>query len=287
MKNFILLFHGREGSSAIITHLGSHPQITVPLFEDFDYKNFKTAFPDVSFPGMLEAIFATGQLKSAYELVKEGGCPLPARGQQSIGFKWRPWGRVEQIAGILATSNVAVFPLYRRDIVEMVASLYFTWEVVPNLPGLEELGITGGQMQFRFSALREQEKAQVRSIIDQERFRLPVEYARQRILTALKQKQRTAEEFILPLIDQGLDVVNLYYEDYVSDASGFVGNVFEILGCSAPSVEASGPTFEKARRGDIRQQIENLDEINSDPVVREAVAAFEALIESQRMRTSE
>ncbi len=39
MRHAVILFSGREGSSAIVSHLRRHPRIAVPLFEDLDDYN--------------------------------------------------------------------------------------------------------------------------------------------------------------------------------------------------------------------------------------------------------
>jgi hypothetical protein len=99
MRHAVILFSGREGSSAILSHLRRHPRIAVPLLEELDhYMLAQQVAPELHghLPAALRRTFRTGRYEPAFFAPGSGG-ELPDSGRHTA-FTWRGWNLEPPVA---------------------------------------------------------------------------------------------------------------------------------------------------------------------------------------------
>lgn len=154
-NNFVILYQSREGSTAIINSLSWQAGVRIPLVEELDDYLFLRHHPMDQLYEVLDHVFATG----AY-----GGAPMaPDRLRPSdatirydvVGFKWRLFGDISQVARVFEKHRVMVFVLSRTDFLELVSSTYihdnanyFRSDVaIGNYPQFTALRLSGAKKQ--------------------------------------------------------------------------------------------------------------------------------------------
>jgi len=117
-RNFLISYSGRVGSSALVDTLKAIPGFLVPVFEDLDYWHIEQR------GGLDEHSEATihHAVDYTYRTIPDGSDPA----RTSVGFKWRIWGEIDRVSGVLRDHGVVVLNMVRCDIVEYIASLYLT-----------------------------------------------------------------------------------------------------------------------------------------------------------------
>ena len=122
--NFLILYSSKVGSSAIISSLSAQKGIRVPLIEDLDQYRFKKTAHHPSVSRAMRDIFETGVYENASmpELILKN--PTPFDEVQSIGFKWRYWGDLGNLAKFFKANNISIFVLTRKNFLNFVCSFY-------------------------------------------------------------------------------------------------------------------------------------------------------------------
>jgi len=269
MRNFILAYTGREGSTAIIRGLANHSRIVVPLREDLDRRHMSEE-DRRSLPTILDRVLATGVFPAETAGRDRGG---PSSGADAaIGFKWRLWSSPRQIAPILIRHDVLLFHLKRRDFVNWCLSLYFSHEILGEGRDYHP--------QFAVKGIRDPEARQRRiSEIRNRRFAVDIDrfaaLASARFDWALALWARVEH-----LRELGVATAPVHYEDFVDDGAAFLADMLGRIGLPyEPDVLSI--KFEKVNRADLRGQIDNLDVVAADRRVDRMARAWERLVRNE------
>ena len=277
-RNFVMLFRGREGSSPIITQLGTHPEINVPIFEHLDKKNARKRCPDARAHLLLDGLLGSGDLAAADAFAQENADLPPRSDDRAIGFKWRAWGSPERIATTLQQHQAIIFHLFRRDFLESTASIYFSRFVVPEIPELKAIRLSDGlHTQFNFRRLRPERQHEVQEIMRAWRFTLPADFTLSRMTKNLAEKKKMARTYVDPVAAAGLTVRHVFYEDYLADPPGLIAAMCRTIGCDPELSADTRPRYAKVNKGNLLEQVENLDELRQHPGIAERLADFETL----------
>lgn len=113
-KLLVILYTGREGSSAIIETMRNSNEVYVPVFETFDEYMFSGKFPSTSLLSILSNIEVLKNTNDNFEpfysdLYKESF---------TICFKWRPWGESNILDELSKIYDLHVILLARRNAIE-------------------------------------------------------------------------------------------------------------------------------------------------------------------------
>jgi hypothetical protein len=265
-RNFVIVYSGREGSSAIIKAFADRTDIAIPVIEEFDqYQCAEIADEDVPIilRNMLKTSYFSKSANRRVEQASQGALP----DTRAVGFKWRIWGKAERIAEVLRDHDVVVFELLRSDIMNLALSLYLTTYVLPleQEPRFARI-LRDPNPQFRIRRLEPHQQEEVISLIRSCKF--SVDPAR---FTAIMQdylasKRLIRQQYIGWFETCRLNVHTLFYEDFLSDAAGFLSRVATLIGTTIdPGRE---PFYPKINRDDIRTQITNLTELESNREVQ-------------------
>lgn len=223
--NFVILYNGREGSSAIINTLSGQNGIYVPLFEDLDRYQFLKRFKARDIPATLKDIFSTGaypnKSKDSTNLqYVEDKTPV-----ETIGFKWRIYGDTVKIGQIFTDNNVTVYLLSRREFLDLTCSSYihtFGNAIQSSIEIAEH-------PQFNTKSLSREELEDHFSKLSAQSFRLVSRWflksARQ--LTRVKSHQ---QRLLKQLAAQGVKVRVIYYEDFDKNPEVFIKGFMSNLG---------------------------------------------------------
>jgi hypothetical protein len=261
-RNFVILYCGREGSSAIMKAFVNRSDITIPVVEDFDrYQCPEVDENDV--PIILRRTLATARFSTLVDRATDRLSDIALPDTPAVGFKWRIWGDPDGIAEVLLDHNVVIFELLRSDIVNLALSLYLTTYVLP----LEQNNrfaqiLRDPNPQFRIRRLEQSDQEEVISFIRSREFSVDpgrfIPIMEQYAASRLQIRRRYVDLFKA----YQLEVCTLYYEEFLADAADFLGRVASVIGVTI----ASGQElfFPKVGRKDVRTQVINLAELESN-----------------------
>jgi hypothetical protein len=108
MKNIVVIYIGREGSSAIVSSLGKHSKINLPIFEHMDFSNVKKRLGS----SVIDKVdMGIDNLLIGYEFGDKifDENPECDRSSKQLVFKWRPWGDIKKVSGVLKIPNTCYF----------------------------------------------------------------------------------------------------------------------------------------------------------------------------------
>lgn len=126
MRNFIILFNGHEGSSAIISHLRKFPDINIIWYEPLDNCHLKQPLTNPDLLTLLNYIYDT-KIKNRYQLASSlylkysDKALFPFEQNKSVGFKMRirEWPTLEKV---FKEHNVVVLVLIRQNLLKLGVS---------------------------------------------------------------------------------------------------------------------------------------------------------------------
>ncbi|SDW99233.1 hypothetical protein SAMN05444358_102139 [Ruegeria halocynthiae] len=266
-RNFIILFHAREGSTAIVDALSRHKDISVPILEELDrfwINKFYKSNPDFNLLNTMDKIFSSNTFDLGDDWGFQNYISSNKRGQpvESIGFKWRPHGPIKDIAKIFKKNNVQVFILARRDFLELVASLAISKTAKKGAAG-------HGHAQFDYANMSEQEQASYRKNLETTMHRVSLASILgimfRRIAVAIRFRL-----FALRLTFLGVDIKYLFYEDFRDEPEDFLNDICSyglLLQKNLDSL-TDGQIIKKASQVPARDRIIDYDRTCSFFVVR-------------------
>lgn len=247
-RNFVIIYAAREGSSSIIGELSRHPDIVVPVFEEFDAHWIAKFFPDLDLGAAMDTAFRSGLFEReevygrknfvAYDAERVRGRD---RSEFSVGFKWRPHGSHKRSTALFAAHEVLVFHLIRRDFRELICSLYLSQQSID--------GKAIGHAQFAIaSGSQEGQKVadQLRDMKVAARF-WPM------LVLMIKRVGRAwmHARFLNSARRAGLTVRTLCYEDYLTDPKGFLSDICLKIGV-APDAPLAGDVAKPLQKATTR-----------------------------------
>lgn len=264
MKNVVIIYSGREGSSAIVSSLGKHSQISLPIFEHMDYANVKQRFGRDAFD---KVDVALNNLLSGYGFgdsifeEKPGGI----RSNKHIVFKWRPWGDMVKVAEKFREHDVLVLSLARKDVVNHALSKYFTNRVISEGKGVFH-------PQFHVKKLDPEEREAYIKKLRESDFSVDVDKYVEDLESYVSAKEAMCKK-VFTLEEAGVEVKHVFYEDFLSDNVRFLGGVLDALGLECEE-SVSNSDFVKVNRDNLRDQVLNIEAVEGDRKVCELVAKY-------------
>jgi hypothetical protein len=241
LRNFVILYSGREGSSALIDALGRHPRVYVAAFEHLDLGNLREHVDDPK--------AQIGEILD--RALCDGDVPGRARnyaGQPVIGLKWRPFGDAATVRALQRNHSRVIF-LYRSNALARALSMTFRPE----------------HTQFRLAKLTAAERASALEDLRNERFVAAPADVADSIRSYRRLKARHWATYCRPEVE----TKTLEYEWFCSDPLAAVNDVLSFLDLE-PFDELPPARFVRTHT-DIEQQCENLSEIRGDRSVRQAL----------------
>lgn len=276
-RSFVILYTGREGSSAIIKAFADRQDIIVPVMEDFDpYACADLVEGDV--PAILNHMLGTARFSKGadHQVTRPPAGTLPR--PPAVGFKWRIWGDATRIAEVFREHGVVVFELLRHDIVNLALSLYLTNFVLP----LEQLCrfpeiIHDPNPQFRTRWLERAAQEEVIKFIRSREFAVDLHKFIKLMEGYAAGRQHIRTKYVDVFRAAGLEVHTSFYEDFLTNPTMFLSRMAELLSIKIdPNRE---PYYRKVARDDIRTQVTNLSELEtSREVLRIKLSYYDRLL---------
>lgn len=266
MRHAVVLFSGREGSSAILSHLRRHPRIAVPLFEELDhYMLVQELAPELHchLPSALRRTFRTGRYEPAF-FAPGSGEELPDSGRHTA-FKWRGWNLEPPVAEAFAAEDAGIFLLNRRDLLNLALSLYFTREVIG--------GGTLVHPQFLLFRMPLAERPGYLADLRSRHFPVDPEVLARDMRGFIGEKQRVVRAMRV-FAAAGVPAWPVWYEDFAREPRPFLAGMLDRLGLDMPP-EVLETEYVKVSREDMREQVENLAELEAAPGIREQVERWQ------------
>jgi len=266
-RNFILMFQGKEGSSAYVSHLGNHPRISVPLFEELERHKLRKTFRDAdalapNLPGIVARIFETGSFDPAF-LDASAPQPVTTRpaGTDVTGFKWRIWIPPEALIDRLRAHDVMLLNIQRTDFTDLMFSVYTTYVAKQENPVLAEGG--GDALQFRLAKAGPEERAAIEAELAALRFTVDPEKLWPLVARRLRGYRKRLEKLRV-FAGAGIPIHNISYEEFVADPETSLRGTLAALGLEFhPGVLKT--RYKKVLRSDPRDLALNADEIQAMP----------------------
>lgn len=259
-RNFVIFYVAREGSSAIISRLSLHPEIAIPVFEELDRFWIERIKYDRDISFALDHTLSSKKLPFPESRLFEKFIPRhPTGAETSCGFKWRPHGSIRKIVSIFKKHDVQVFFLFRRNLKELVSSLYFTNSVrYPD--GSRNIG----HYQFRMTKLNQDEAESLKDYISSQTVTLDkkkfLRFALRRTIAAMYFRILKGIFFI-----SGIKSKNIFYEDFNENPEKFISDILEKIELPKTEIDLSRSKFKKSIRSEYSDIISDLEEIDKDP----------------------
>lgn len=258
MRRFIIFFEEKEGTSPLVRLLNNFDQISIVHqigntgWEPFDLHNCG-AIALENFVQCLELIFNKEPLDIASLnriYTQTAKSPLEAFNKNTaVGFKMRfkPRPVMQALFDLIEKNEVVVFMAIRQDVLRWALSKYHG-------------DGTGrkGHLQFKL-AKGEIHKEQIKKIhVDCQELK--------KIISRCEQSHLRKRNLRRALIQRGVEVYQLRYEDFLSDKLGYFQRVCKILGITLASDEitsalSKGTYFEKVHSDQIADFVENHQEV--------------------------
>lgn len=267
MRNFVILYRGREGSSPIINQLGRHPGIHVPVFEHLDFVQVEKRIGRVDPAQMVDGLFRGATIAEVDEAVLHHKT-FVERAYPSIGFKWRIWGDPAKNIQVLKHHNALVFVLFRKNLLERAASLYLSTVVMPENEELQRLGLgAGAHPQFAFLKLSTEARAKAKAIIDGIEFTVPRDFVMESLEDSVKRKADVEKKLLKSMETAGMDIRHICYEDYVANSEDFISAVCAEIGVDTELARQTSTSFKRISGDNLTDQVTNFKELLTDPQI--------------------
>jgi hypothetical protein len=271
MHHGVVLFSGREGSSALIAHLGRHPQVVVPLFEHLDRYLLEAAVPAadlVHLPLALRRTLRAGRFEPGWFAGEGAGLPAPdAAGRRTL-FKWRGWRLDAAVAEALAAEGAGLFLLQRRDLLGLHLSLFFGRHVLGG-------GARLVHPQFEILHLPPAARPGYLAALQARRFHADVP-ALVAAMAGQVAAQRARLAALAGFAAHGVALVPIWYEAFLGAPEGVLRDMLAALGLAwDPAV--AGCEYVKTMRADLRAQVENRAAVEAAAEIRALEAEWAAL----------
>lgn len=259
----MIVYNAREGSSSIVGELSRHPDIVVPVFEEFDAHWVSRYFPELNLTQAVDFAYETGLFdrqevygRNSFVAYDAERARSRSRMAFSVGFKWRPHDQKRQILAVLQKHDVIVYYLARRDFRELICSLYLT---ETNSRGAARKKVASKHPQFAIA--RDTEKSrELRNRLERSQVRAgfwPMLWLMIRRCLRAESHSR----FLRHAKELGLETHIIYYEDYLSDSEAFISSICRTIDV-APDAVRSGTILKPIQRVSTRlasERVSGLD----------------------------
>ncbi|HUZ71930.1 MAG TPA: hypothetical protein VMU87_02995 [Stellaceae bacterium] len=278
MGNFVIVYHWREGATALTDLLSKHPNVCVPLFEEADQHHPNAFATPENIHVRLDALFATGDLESARSsLGMPGG--VNGRVSASVGFKWRIWGEPERIAEVLRKHDVTVFHVFRLNALEWAVSRYFSTCIVPALePQIGIKFVTDVNPQFGFATLTREEQDAVRQVLHAYRFAVPADFVAASMKELWAFKENVCTTYMDVMHGHGVPVHAIFYEDFVRRRDVLLQYMCRALALDPVPLHECEPWYQKVASENLLAQVENIESLRASGELRALQRSYHDMI---------
>lgn len=230
-SNFVIYYHSREGSTAIINTLSGQNGIRVPVVEDLDRYRFSKNHKVGEIYQYLDEALSTGHLKNSDHQDSHLQSVDWNKPYQCIGFKWRIFGSPKKIAEIFNKHNVTVLVLTRRNFLELVCSTYIHKYAnilqrkvkVPTFPQFRARNITGEKQEAYLDMMRRPRFAFFWPLFFKSTYaRIIIKFRQYKMINKLKA--------------EGVKITQIFYEDFDTNPEAFIRDFLDTIGMDS-SVE--------------------------------------------------
>lgn len=269
-RHAVICYNGREGSSPIVWSLSRHPKIRTPLFEELDEANVEAEYGAGAVHRLVRVfarIFAEARYDKAWFDPRD--IVDPARPADAhVALKWRPWGDPDAVARQFRASGAVPFLLVRRDVLNLMLSLHYTFEILPALGEAHT-----GHVQFAVVEMGAEERAAYLARLRARRFHVELDRLVRRLSEFVEQKSAFLDRQAA-FLAAGLRPETLVYEDFVADKRRFLTRIVERIGLDYVE-EMQDSHSPKVNREDMRDQVENIAEIERSSAIRALLARWD------------
>ena len=238
-SNFIVLYTSREGSSPIVQNLSYAPDVAVPVFEELDRHWMQKFYPGQHDPiaevdrVLTERVYGREHDYGHRAYVTHHEDPQAA---SSVGFKWRPHGKLWRLPRVLKKHKVKVFLLCRRDLMEVVTSYYVSRVMVRDKSVPD---VNSAHTQFKMANRTEAESAAIEELIRNYTAKLNLWhwYA---LMAHRVWKVARLRMLLLYLKLSGVPTDLIYYEDFRTNPPEMLGRMRRSIGLPFTPPQADG-----------------------------------------------
>jgi len=252
-KNFIILYNGREGSSAIVSALSAQKGVNVPLFEHLDKYNFELTNTPKDYPQALDDVFSTGVYSGPNKNSHEMKPQDPGERVLTTGFKWRIAGDIRDVAKIMRKHNVTVFLLLRRDFLSMTCSSYvhkYGNKLQSDIEIPPHPQFSGGSDAREAAHKLEQ--------MNQQAFKLVKPFFLKSAFNVKATRNRQVGK-ARQLARAGVPVRLVYYEDFDGQQEAFITNFLGQIGVDITKTYNPYCGFNKVHKTPVSERIKGID----------------------------
>jgi hypothetical protein len=208
IRNFMVSYAGRVGSTALIDTLKLLPNFIIPVFEEFDSwyveeHKLHDRFNEDNIAHILDAMYTAREAPGL-----------------SVGLKWRIWGHIDQVGRTLRKHDVVVSNMVRADGFEFFSSLYLS-DVVHGEFNASQFLLKDATSEEERQKILFRYRMQTHPV-DVDKFHALFEEGmeRERERLALLQRLRAA----------GVEIVTIFYEDFAYKRFRFLNAFLHRLG---------------------------------------------------------
>lgn len=279
MKNFIISYSGREGSTAIISTLSNHPDIIVPTYEGLDPYKAEQLSPrpsEKNYATALNNIYTFGiKFKPDHFFKQLDGPPLETG--KVVGLKWRLNFITPDTVKILKHHGVHVFALLRENILDTVASQAIS-EVIKE----KQSDVKSSHFQFMLRNAGDK-RALLRKEIEENAHEIAPQRFAQILKTRIRVKVHTLTELHL-MKALGLRISILTYEKFRDKPADFFQQITEEI--QLPKLQNMETDFEKVSSLPFSDRVANWHELTNAPETSACVDAWQTLLENYKSEFS-
>ena len=208
-KLLLILYQGREASSAIINGLQHSNQVYVPVFEDFDEYLFGSKFPGEDIGQVLLYIEEVKDSKQQFNKFNKNFIS----DDYVICFKWRKWGDVRILEKLSEKYDLHIIILVRRFAFKHSIRDLSSKLIYDKLPPDMQV-VIGEDLHLQFLKDRS-DYVRFLKEINETRVRIPLERLREHTSHYCNYKKQLLEDF--SKVKSKASGMILFFEDYSND----------------------------------------------------------------------
>ncbi|MGO1118174.1 hypothetical protein ACTL6U_05700 [Rhodovibrionaceae bacterium A322] len=245
-----------------MSHLGNHPHVTVPMFEGLDRyvvaKSYDPGAVEPLLPKIVGKVFRTGDydVETLLEGLEADDASEDLSGS-AVGFKWRIWGNVEELAEVFLQQDVKLLNIQRHSFSNLIFSHYITSVETKKFPDFATFAPS--HFQFLMAQSNKKEQKELSSALNGIRFDIVPELLWP-IAERFLRNYRRRHSMLSAFSAAGVPMHNIYHEDFVDDTEASLRQTLRFLDLEYhPDVLTT--TFTKVLKNDPLKMAQNTAEI--------------------------
>ena len=256
MKNFVVTYEQRVGSSALVDSLANLGSFKIPVFEELD--SYYIDNTGQSERWTVDTIHNLVAETFENALAASHGC--------GVGFKWRIWGRPERVCEVLRKYDVTMFNMVRSNWLDFVASIYMTDVVYSD----------SNAPQFILDTLSKDERDNLLKRYRENTVEVDIP-AFMDLSARLYWKEMNRIEYLQQLQAAGIPIYTIYYEDFAYKNLHFMSKLVEVLG-GEPLQRLPESCFKKVSSPYPSEAFTNRKELLAVPGLIDTILKWETVV---------